>query len=42
MACAQPMVDYSLKITKLDKMLPNYGSVGEAAMGFSAAGTAQA
>jgi anti-sigma B factor antagonist len=42
MACAQPMVDYSLKITKLDRMLPNYPSVGEAAAGFSAAGTAQA
>ena len=39
-ACAQPMVDYSLKITKLDKLLPNYRSVGEAASGFSPAGTA--
>jgi anti-sigma B factor antagonist len=41
-ACAQPMVDYSLKITKLDKLLPNYRSVGEAASGFSPAGSAPA
>lgn len=34
MACAQPMVDYSLKLTKLDKLIPNYKSVGEAASGF--------
>ena len=37
MACAQPMVDYSLKLTKLDKLIPNYKSVGDAASGFSAA-----
>jgi anti-sigma B factor antagonist len=37
MACAQPMVDYSLKITKLDKLLPNFQSVREAAAGFSPA-----
>ena len=42
MACAQPMVDYSLKITKLDRLLPNYRSVGEAAAGFAPAGAAQA
>ena len=36
MACAQPMVDYSLKLTKLDKLIPNFKSVGEAATGFSA------
>ena len=42
MACAQPMVDYSLKLTKLDKLIPNYKSVGEAATSFSPAGTAQA
>jgi anti-sigma B factor antagonist len=36
MACAQPMVDYSLKLTKLDKLIPNFKSVGEAAAGFSA------
>jgi anti-sigma B factor antagonist len=41
-ACAQPMVDYSLKITKLDRLLPNYRSVGEAAAGFTSAGTVQA
>jgi len=34
MACAQPMVDYSLKITKLDKILPNFQTVREAATGF--------
>jgi len=37
MACAQPMVDYSLKITKLDKLLPNFQSVREDAAGFSQA-----
>jgi anti-sigma B factor antagonist len=41
-ACAQPMVDYSLKITKLDKLLPNYRSVAEAAAGFTSAGAVQA
>ena len=39
MACAQPMVDYSLKLTKLDKLIPNFKSVGEAATGFSGAGS---
>jgi hypothetical protein len=42
MACAQPMIEYSMKITKLDKMLPNYASVREAAAGFSPARAAQA
>ena len=42
MACAQPMVDYSLKLTKLDKLMPNYQSVEAAAAGFTPAGTAQA
>jgi anti-sigma B factor antagonist len=41
MACAQPMVDYSLKLTKLDKLMPNYQSVEAAATGFTPAGTAQ-
>src|SRR5260370_26551997 len=36
MACAQPMVDYSLKLSKLDRLIPNFKSVGEAATGFSA------
>ena len=40
MACAQPMVDYSLKLTKLDKLIPNFKSVGEAATGFSASAQA--
>lgn len=40
MAGAQPMVDYSLKLTKLDRLIPNFKSVGEAANGFS--GSAQA
>jgi anti-anti-sigma factor len=35
MAGAQPMVDYSLKLTKLDRLIPNFKSVGEAATGFS-------
>src|ERR1700746_3820579 len=30
MACAQPMVDYSLKITQLEKMLALYQCVGGA------------
>ena len=38
MACAQPMVDYSLKLTKLDKIMPNYQSVELAATGFSPTG----
>jgi anti-sigma B factor antagonist len=42
MACAQPMVDYSLKLTKLDKLMPNYLSVDAAAVGFTPAGTPQA
>jgi anti-sigma B factor antagonist len=40
MACAQPMVDYSLKLTKLDKIMPNYQSVELAATGFSSTGAA--
>jgi anti-sigma B factor antagonist len=40
MACAQPMVDYSLKLSKLDKLIPNFKSVGEAATGFSTAAQA--
>ena len=42
MACAQPMVDYSLKLTKLDKLMPNYLTVEAAATDFSPAGTAPA
>jgi anti-sigma B factor antagonist len=40
MAGAQPMVDYSLKLTKLDKLIPNFKSVGEAATGFSSSAQA--
>jgi anti-sigma B factor antagonist len=40
MACAQPMVDYSIKLTKLDKLMPNYHSVEAAADGFLTAGAA--
>src|SRR5258708_33466133 len=36
--CAQPVGGYSLKPTKLDKLLPNFRRVGAAAMGFSASG----
>ena len=42
MACAQPMVDYSMKLTKVDQLMPNYQSVEAAADGFLPAGTAQA
>jgi anti-sigma B factor antagonist len=42
MACAQPMVDYSMKLTKMDRIIPGYPSVGEAAAGFSSAGATQA
>jgi anti-sigma B factor antagonist len=41
-ACAQPMVNYSMKLTKTDRIIPGYPSVGEAAAGFSSAGTTQA
>jgi anti-sigma B factor antagonist len=40
MAGAQPMVDYSLKLTKLDRLIPNFKSVGEAATGFSSSAQA--
>jgi len=40
MASAQPMIDYSLKLTKLDKLIPGYPSVAAAVEGFAATGTA--
>jgi anti-sigma B factor antagonist len=36
MAATQPMVDYSLKLTKLDKLIPNFPNVTAAAADFSA------
>jgi len=42
MASTQPMIEYSLKLTKLDKLIPAYSSVGDAAAGFSSTGTVQA
>lgn len=41
MAGAQTMVDYSLKLTKVDRLIPNFKSVPDAAAGFSSAGAAQ-
>jgi anti-anti-sigma factor len=35
-ACAQPMVDYSLKLTKVDRIIDLFPSVDQAAKGFSA------
>jgi anti-anti-sigma factor len=35
-ACAQPMVDYSLKLTKVDRVIDIFPSVDQAAKGFSA------
>jgi anti-sigma B factor antagonist len=40
MASAQPMIDYSLKLTKLDKLITGYPSVAAAVEGFAATGTA--
>jgi anti-anti-sigma factor len=34
-ACAQPMVDYSLKLTKVDRVIEMFPSVDQAAKGFS-------
>ena len=34
-ACAQPMVDYSLKLTKVDRVIDLFPSVDQAAKGFS-------
>ena len=42
MACAQPMVDYSMKLTKMDRVIPGHPSVSEAVAAFVSAGTAQA
>jgi anti-anti-sigma factor len=42
MAAPQPMIEYSLKLTKLDKLIPSYKTVGEAAAGFAPAGTTPA
>lgn len=35
-ACAQPMVDYSLKLTKVDRVIDIFPSVDQATKGFSA------
>ena len=42
MAGAQSMIEYSLKLTKVDKLIPAFKTVPEAASGFSAAGAQQA
>ena len=34
-ACAQPMIDYSLKLTKVDRVIEMFPSVDQAAKGFS-------
>lgn len=34
-ACVQPMVDYSLKLTKVDQVIEIFPSVDQAAKGFS-------
>lgn len=34
-ACAQPMVDYSLKLTRVDQVIEIFPSVDQAAKGFS-------
>jgi anti-anti-sigma factor len=34
-ACAQPMVDYSLKLTKVDRVIELFPSVDQAVKGFS-------
>ena len=34
-ACVQPMVDYSLKLTKVDRVIDLFPSVAEAVKGFS-------
>ena len=41
-ASAQPMIDYSLKLTKLDKLIPSYKTVDEAAAGLASVGPAEA
>jgi anti-sigma B factor antagonist len=35
-AAAQPMIDYSLKLTKVDKVIEMFPTVDQAAQGFSA------
>ena len=42
MAGLQSMIEYSLKLTKVDKLIPAYKSVPDAAAGFAAPGTAPA
>jgi anti-sigma B factor antagonist len=42
MACAQPMIDYSMKLTKVDKIIPTFKTVSEAAEGFQFTGQPQA
>ena len=34
-ACAQPMIDYSLRLTKVDQVIEIFPSVDQAAKGFS-------
>lgn len=38
MAGVQSMIEYSLKLTKLDKLVPAFKTVSEAASGFSTSG----
>ena len=40
MAGVQSMIEYSLKLTKVDKLIPAFKTVTEAASGFSAKGAA--
>jgi anti-sigma B factor antagonist len=42
MACAQPMIDYSMKLTKVDKIIPTFKTVKEAAEGFLPTGRPEA
>jgi anti-sigma B factor antagonist len=37
-AAAQPMIDYSLKLTKVDKLIEMFPTVAEAEIGFSGLG----
>jgi anti-anti-sigma factor len=37
-ACAQPMIDYSLRLTKVDQVIEIFPSVDQAAKGFSVPG----
>jgi len=41
-AAAHPMIEHSLKLTKVDKLIEMFPTVDQAAKGFSAGGTAPA